>query len=270
MMQQLSRFLLDRIKDDYRSIEPASTSLEEELFHLNKPVRSEDVVHRLLETSAVVSIRCMNCRSETTRPGATYVNDLIYPAQKPVARGGRATRITFSQVLKTSVERETNQKGWCNRCQRYQTLQTRKSIHSVPAILTLNAAITSLEHRRLWAMPGWLPEEIGIIVDQGQFFCYEGEDLKLHLQRGIHDISVYSLVGLVVNVEGGQMQLPHLVAMVNGTLPHLSNSGHEVQPKCIMIDSLSQYHTPTRGRRERAGGISSTTFACNRSPPPRR
>ncbi|KAF3054959.1 PAB-dependent poly(A)-specific ribonuclease subunit PAN2 [Daldinia childiae] len=71
------------------------------------------------------------------------------------------------------------------------------------------------EHRRLWATPGWLPEEIGVIVDNGQFFCFEGEDLKLHLQRGIHNISVYSLTGLAVNIEGGQQQRSHLVAMAN-------------------------------------------------------
>jgi PAB-dependent poly(A)-specific ribonuclease subunit 2 len=82
--------------------------------------------------------------------------------------------------------------------------------------LTLNAAVTSIEHRRLWATPGWLPEEIGIIVDQGQFFCYEGEDLKLHLQRGIHHITVYSLTGLVVSIESDSPQKTHLVSMVNG------------------------------------------------------
>lgn len=80
----------------------------------------------------------------------------------------------------------------------------------------LNTAISSPEHRALWATPGWLPSEIGIIVEQGQFFCYEGEDLKLHLQRGIHDITVYSLTGMAINIESGQTQKPHLVAMVNG------------------------------------------------------
>lgn len=71
----------------------------------------------------------------------------------------------------------------------------------------------------LWATPGWLPEEIGIIVEQGQFFCYEGEDLKLHLQRGMHNITVYSLIGMAVNIESGQMHKPHLVALVNGGSP---------------------------------------------------
>lgn len=87
----------------------------------------------------------------------------------------------------------------------------------------LNTAITSSDHRMLWSTPGWLPEEIGIIVEQGQFFCYEGEDLKLHLQRGIHNITVYSLIGMAINIESGQTQKPHLVAMVNGMILALLN-----------------------------------------------
>ncbi|KLP05100.1 Uncharacterized protein Y057_4476 [Fusarium fujikuroi] len=80
----------------------------------------------------------------------------------------------------------------------------------------LNTAITNQDQRLLWSTPGWLPEEIGIIVEQGQFFCYEGEDLKLHLQRGIHNITVYSLTGMAINIESGQTQKSHLVSMVNG------------------------------------------------------
>ena len=81
----------------------------------------------------------------------------------------------------------------------------------------------------LWATPGWLPEEIGIIVEQGQFFCYEGEDLKLHLQRGMHNITVYSLIGMAINIESDQTQKPHLVSMVNGIPPH---SARPVLPLC--------------------------------------
>jgi PAB-dependent poly(A)-specific ribonuclease subunit 2 len=93
----------------------------------------------------------------------------------------------------------------------------------VPAVLMLNTAINNPEHRARWATPGWLPEEIGIIVEQGQFFCYEGEDLKLHLQRGIHDITVYSLIGMAINIDGGQTQKPHLVAMINSKLQPMIN-----------------------------------------------
>lgn len=119
-------------------------------------------------------------------------------------------------MLKQSVERETINKGWCNNCRRYQTLATRRTIHKIPGVLMLTTGITTSEHRRLWATPGFLPEEIGIIVDNGQFFCYEGEDLKLHLQRGIHNITVYSLMGVATSIEDGQQQKSHLIATVNG------------------------------------------------------
>ncbi|KAL4724069.1 poly(A)-specific ribonuclease [Fusarium chlamydosporum] len=76
-------------------------------------------------------------------------------------------------------------------------------------------SITNQEQRALWSTPGWLPEEIGIIVEREQFFCYEGEDLKLHLQRGMHNIKVYSLTGMAINIESGQTQKSHLVSMVN-------------------------------------------------------
>lgn len=119
-------------------------------------------------------------------------------------------------MLKGSVERETLTKGWCSKCARYRDIATRKAIHSVPSVLVFNTAITNPDNRVLWATPGWLPDEIGIIVEQGQFFCYEGEDLKVHLQRAAHNMTVYSLVGMAVNIENGQPQGSHLVAMVDG------------------------------------------------------
>ncbi|KAF4122704.1 LOW QUALITY PROTEIN: PAB-dependent poly(A)-specific ribonuclease subunit 2 [Geosmithia morbida] len=197
MLQSLTRFMLDKIAGDYKPLSPNPSAMEQ-----------------VLTTAATTAIRCMNCRSEYTRPGSTYVNDLLYPSLTP-GRNAKTPRITFSQVLKNSIERETTSKGWCSRCQRYQTIATRKTIHSIPSVLMLNTAITNQEHKMLWATPGWLPEEIGIIVEQGQLFCYEGEDLKLHLQRGIHNITVYSLIGMAVNIDGGQTQKPHLVSMVN-------------------------------------------------------
>jgi PAB-dependent poly(A)-specific ribonuclease subunit 2 len=80
----------------------------------------------------------------------------------------------------------------------------------------LNAAAHSAEAKQFWSTPNCLPAEIGVILDQGQFFCYQGEDLKLHLQRGIHNVTVYSLIGLVADINSGQHQKSHLVSLVNG------------------------------------------------------
>ncbi|CAK7564319.1 MAG: poly(A)-specific ribonuclease [Sporothrix epigloea] len=205
MLQNLTRFLLTQIAGDFHRMQPQSKAMEV-----------------ALATSGVTYMRCMACRSETSRAVSTYVNNLKYPApQRNTSRGSKYPKITFSQVLKSSVEQDSSTKGWCEMCQRYQTLLNRKTITSIPSVLTLNASgpqnLNYPELRRLWGTPGWLPDEIGIIVDTaGQFFCYEGEDLKLHLQRGIHDIKVYSLMGMVVSVDSGsQPAQSHLVAMVN-------------------------------------------------------
>ncbi|KAI1777276.1 PAB-dependent poly(A)-specific ribonuclease subunit PAN2 [Hypoxylon cercidicola] len=208
MMQQLIRFLLRQMAQNHSLMAQNPQPYPNDL---PRPATFEE----LFQTSATSSIRCMNCKSETTKADHTMVNELLYPQNKPGHRNPRARGTTFSQVLKMSVERETTNKGWCNNCHRYQTLATRKTIHRIPSVLMLTTAISSNEHRRLWATPGWLPEEIGVIVDNGQFFCFEGEDLKLHLQRAIHTITVYSLTGLAVNIEGGQQQRSHLVAMAN-------------------------------------------------------
>lgn len=151
-------------------------------------------------------------------------------------------------------------KGWCNNCHRYQTLATRKTIHKVPGVLMLTTAITNTDQRRLWATPGWLPEEIGIIVDNGQFFCFEGEDLKLHLQRGIHNITVYTLTGLAANIEGGQQQRSHLVAMANGK--------EYENPSMTLIHLLTSEQLPIQRlkRQERVNGTYLTTSTSSRSP----
>jgi len=152
---------------------------------------------------------------------------LSNPTQKHPPRGGKQPQVTFSLVLKNGVEEDVPSKGWCANCRRYQPLSAKRSITNVPSVLALAAQHphthpSNSDFKRLWATPGWLPEEIGIIIgDEGQFFCYEGEDLKHHLQRGFHNIKVYSLIGVAVNVDGGTQQKPHLVGLVNGMHPLL-------------------------------------------------
>ena len=80
----------------------------------------------------------------------------------------------------------------------------------------INAAVKTLESKQYWAIPGWLPEQIGLIVEKGKVFCLEGDDLRLHLQRGFHAVTVYTLVGIVADISGGEHLKSHLVALING------------------------------------------------------
>ncbi|KAI9806554.1 MAG: poly(A)-specific ribonuclease [Piccolia ochrophora] len=198
MIQVMNRFLLEKISADYRSVAHQSPEFD-----------------RALATAALTSIRCVNCHTETVRPGGTYVNELVYPSKHTLKSQAHGVHCSFSQVLKASVERESQTRGWCDKCRRYQSLATRKTIQSIPEVLVINAAINRPEAKQLWAQPGWLPEEVGIIVEGGQLFCYEGEDLKLYLQRGLHNITVYRLIGVVADITSGDHQASHLVSVVN-------------------------------------------------------
>ncbi|KAK8177570.1 PAB-dependent poly(A)-specific ribonuclease subunit PAN2 [Phyllosticta citrichinensis] len=198
MIQALNRFLLDKLTTDFRQMTSGTNHLE-----------------LALTTNAIANIRCAQCNNETRRPGATFAHELVYPPKNSMKNHMRASRPTFSQILKASVERQDQNRGWCDRCKRYQQLAARKSIQNIPPIIMINAAIHSHEAKQLWATPNWMPQKIGIIVNQGQFFCYEGQDLEHHLRRNFYDIQVYELVGVVADINSGENQKSHLVSMIN-------------------------------------------------------
>jgi PAB-dependent poly(A)-specific ribonuclease subunit 2 len=96
-------------------------------------------------------------------------------------------------------------------------LQSTRKIKNMPATLMINTSVAGPDVKQLWATPNWLPSEIGIIVDQGLVYCYQDQDLRLHVQRGVYNIQVYELVGVVCEINSAEGQKPHLVSMVNGT-----------------------------------------------------
>lgn len=197
-IQTANRFLMETFAADFRRLQIAPQNR---------------VMDQLMATNATATIRCAVCNQEQVRPENPYVHELVYPT-KNLQTPSRMSRPTFSQLLKQSVERQ-DVRGWCSRCNRYQALSSRKHINSVAAVLNVNTAIGETEHKQLWCHPGWLPQEIGVIVQQGQLFCYEGNDLDLHIQRGVYKVQVYELIGVVAEIRSSESQQPHLVSMVN-------------------------------------------------------
>jgi PAB-dependent poly(A)-specific ribonuclease subunit 2 len=196
-IQSVNRFFLNQIAHDFRMILPSS----------------DDLDHRLA-TIASESIRCMFCHNEIVRPGNSLANELIYPAID-IKQARRNPAFRFSNILRASIERETQNRGWCNYCRRYQQVTIRKSIHRMPLVLILNAALSNPICRRLWSIPGWLPEEVGIAIDNGQVMCFEGDELKIQLQNKLPNLVVYELVGLVSEIDIPEHQKPHLVSFIN-------------------------------------------------------
>lgn len=197
MIQNLNRFLLPTLDDNFRRVAGNAGELQLALGTLGRSFSA-----------------CATCGYEDAKEQIWYSHDLVYPARTP-KHGPRNVRHIFSRLLKESVERHDTHRGWCMRCQGYKGIRSRRALLRTPSVLMINAAIHTPEAKSLWSTPGFLPREIGIIVQDNQFYCYEGQDLQLHLQRRMHEITIYELTGLVVDVNSTEMQQSHLVSLIN-------------------------------------------------------
>lgn len=196
MMQSANRFFLTQISNDFRRVITATRSFDQ-----------------TFAIDAVTVMRCNHCHNEMPKPGTTWTTDLNY-GPTPGARP-RNQIPTFSQVLKQSIDHSLQTRGWCDRCKRYQNLQTRRNLRNMPDVLMFNAVAKSADAKRYWSHPGWLPDRIGVSIDGNKFVCFEKEDLRLHLEKKMYNIKVYDLVGVVADVHSAEQQRPHLVSIIN-------------------------------------------------------
>ncbi|KAL8797844.1 MAG: hypothetical protein Q9195_000196 [Heterodermia aff. obscurata] len=196
-IQSASRFLLEQIALDARRI-------------------SDVEFGRLVQyfcTESTVGMHCMNCRHETFRTEASRSIDLFYKRWNIFSQ----STPTFAEVLIDSFNRETERRGFCNRCKKYAPIVSRPQIRSIPSVLILNTGLeNNADKRELWATPGWLPVEIGLVYHGQSVMCFEGEGLR-NLRRTRHnpEPTIYELVGFVADINSGERQKSHLVSLVN-------------------------------------------------------
>ena len=195
MIQSLNRFLLDQISMDQRTWQNDSRALEE-----------------AITIGATKSQRCNICGKESRPLGDTNVTDMIYPQKhnKPVQ--------SFSALVKQSIQMDTVQKGWCDKCQRYQQQAMRKLVRRLPKIMMFNATTNEKSQtyiREHWSTPGWLPDEIGVLVANGQLSVYQGEDLRIMKER-CENLVTFDLVGFVAEIKPEEKRNTHLISFVNG------------------------------------------------------
>ena len=202
MIQGVNRFLLDTFYTDWQKIAPQNPFME-----------------RSMATKLISTLRCGHCNHEGGRPENWTSHTLSYPSKTLGRSQGRGTpKVSFSQILKSSFERQEPNKAYCSSCRRYQPLHITRQIQRMPTVLMINANAVTPDARQIWSTPNWLPQEIGVIVDQGQFYCYQDQDLKLHVQRGVFNVQIYELIGVVSEISSGENQKPHLVSVINSKL----------------------------------------------------
>ena len=197
-VQAAGSFLLEQIAADFRRIAFEDSSLDAALL-----------------ITATTSMRCTYCLNETFRTGNTRIIDLLYQTKYHNPKI-HAKPPSFSDIIKTSFEREMDKRGFCNNCRRYPEMATRAALQYIPPIFFCNAgAERSTASLQCWGTPGWLPTQIGLILQSGSITCIEGDALQNLLKRPHPNLTVYELVGFVADISSSDHQKPHLVSMVN-------------------------------------------------------
>lgn len=137
----------------------------------------------------------------------------------------RQSAATFSDIVTNSLHRDSEKKGFCNRCKKYAPISSRPEIRSVPPVLSFNTNLdNNAEGRRLWGNPDWLPTEIAVVPHGRSVSCFEGEALQDILRvKPEFENMVYELVGFVADINSGEQQKSHLVSLVNGRSINLQN-----------------------------------------------
>lgn len=171
----------------------------------------------------------MNCQHETYRQDSSRIIDLYYRSWvcgysrimislSHQIQKFRQSHATFSDIVTNSLHRDSEKKGFCNRCKKYAPITSRPEVRTVPPILILNTSLdNNAEARRLWGSPDWLPTEIAVVPQGRSFSCFQGEILQdlLRAKPEAHNM-VYELVGFVADINSGEQQKSHLVSLVNG------------------------------------------------------
>lgn len=196
-IQSVNRFLLKQISHDYASMTGSSDGIDD-----------------ILSTGALEAIRCLHCGNVTTKHGNLYVHDMLYPSMDP-KHSPRSHVFKFSSILKATLEKEVKHRGFCNKCRRYQQLATRKTIQHLPFVLMLNTALINPAMQTLWEIPGWMPSEFGIMMQNRGIYVFEGTELATQLRTKASSIIVYELVGFVADIDASERQRPHLVSVIN-------------------------------------------------------
>lgn len=205
-IQGVARYLLDESARDLT--ESRITAQHYRLAGLDLLEHLELMYDNTSKMQIFGKTKCFNCAQESEKDVSQRVHTMLY-------EGPTIDINSFSQAVKAAFDNFDRSRGWCTNCGRYKVQTVEKVVRNLPSVLYLGAAADTEHARKLWTCPGWLPTKIGVVLDRGKAYCFEGKDLEAVLSRRTFIVRTYELVGYVAEISGRD-QLPHLVSVVNG------------------------------------------------------
>ncbi|ORX33274.1 ubiquitin carboxyl-terminal hydrolase-domain-containing protein [Kockovaella imperatae] len=171
LTQNLNRWLLSTFSVEHLDLRPS--------------------IDDVLGIPTTTTITCQQCGFTSSRDSTIHVIDLAYP-RKPEG--------TFTDILHSSIVRESSTRASCSNCRQFALLQTRRSLaSSLPPVISLNLMVTSPDILELW-QGDFLPPSVSVA-------SLPDGDITVSLDE---DGDVYNVTSLVAHIqtEGSS----HLVA----------------------------------------------------------
>ncbi|KAJ9099926.1 hypothetical protein QFC21_003931 [Naganishia friedmannii] len=254
LIQKFNRWLMTAFASEdtlYATGIPLERGVENLSLHdgekTSKGSESSASIPPLTQVSAlkgVTKTECMSCHATTRKDFLAHVVDLVYPRPSTSPRSQQNKHAAFSEIVQNSLIRHTSVKNVCSSCKRNANLISKRTfaengVLGLPAVISLNAAILSKEHRDSWkskATPWtqpakrFLPKYLKVKVDaEGSPKVSESDALEV--KQG--DTSVYGIRSIIVAIEPDGVQEGHLVAFVR------VSTDDESEPRWVLFNDFA-------------------------------
>ncbi|RKP08198.1 ubiquitin carboxyl-terminal hydrolase-domain-containing protein [Thamnocephalis sphaerospora] len=223
LIQSFNRFILEQLHQECGStmlVRP--TEMEKSLAGdetIGEDAGATSPIKQLFGIPMVTQSQCQ-CGEMTQRNSSPFTVDMAYAA-KSVDMAGQHSR-PFTDILRSSLTRESQTRAWCDRCRQYQPTIQHKRLRGLPVILNINSALYKREDRSHWCSHGaadqshrWLPKRLFIgLQKDGELDVRDAGDSALEPDEALYNqYAIFELSAVISQIQP-EKELPHLVAHI--------------------------------------------------------
>ncbi|KAL0243535.1 PAB-dependent poly(A)-specific ribonuclease subunit PAN2 [Cryptococcus tetragattii IND107] len=166
-------------------------------------------IDQILGVNIKTTNTCRYCGFVSSRDSTLHAVDLVYPKKTN-------PRLSFSDILRSSLIRDSTTKAICSSCKAFAPLDSRRglspsSTNPLPPVLSVNAMVTNSDVYGFWKDKKDAKQKDGVrrFLPKGVTIRYAG-----NLENDQEEEVKYSIRSMVVQIQESPDAVAHLVSFV--------------------------------------------------------